>query len=176
MEVKMSEEKKSIFDKAIDAFTNRDEKAAAEAAQKEAEAAQMQAEMARRQAEAAKLQAAAANAEMERLKAEKLRADALAAQQQAEMQRQAQIRAEQAKAAEAARLAAEAAKAAVIKHVWTKEDTYASLAQKYYGSIKEPHWRLIYEHNKSIIGNHPNDIRLGLEIEIPPLPDDLKKK
>jgi len=65
---------------------------------------------------------------------------------------------------------------AVIKHIWTKEDTYADLAFKYYGSIKEPYWRLIYNHNKQIIGNHPNDIRVGLEIEIPPLPEELKKK
>lgn len=65
---------------------------------------------------------------------------------------------------------------AVIKHVWTKEDTYADLAFKYYGSIKEPYWRLIYNHNKQIIGNHPNDIRVGLEIEIPPLPEELKNK
>ncbi len=63
-----------------------------------------------------------------------------------------------------------------IKHVWTSEDTYASLAQKYYGSFEEPYWRLIYEHNKAIIGSHPNDIRVGLEIEIPPLPEELKKK
>ncbi len=61
-----------------------------------------------------------------------------------------------------------------IKHVWTKEDTYASLAQKYYGKFTEPYWRLIYEHNKAIIGDHPNAIRVGLEIEIPPLPDSLK--
>ena len=63
-----------------------------------------------------------------------------------------------------------------IKHVWTKEDTYADLAFKYYGSSKEPYWRLIYNHNKQIIGNHPNDIRVGLEIEIPPLPEELKQK
>lgn len=66
--------------------------------------------------------------------------------------------------------------APAIKHVWTSEDTYADLAFKFYGSIKEPYWRLIYNHNKAIIGNHPNDIRVGLEIEIPPLPDELKKK
>lgn len=64
----------------------------------------------------------------------------------------------------------------VIKHVWTKEDTYADLAFRYYGSIKDPYWRLIYDHNKHIIGDHPNDIRVGLEIEIPPLPPELMKK
>lgn len=88
------------------------------------------------------------------------------------------VRAAQAQeAAQAAARAVEAAKAAaVIKHVWSSEDTYASLAFKYYGSMKEPYWRLIYEHNKAIIGGHPNDIRVGLEIEIPPLPEELKKK
>jgi nucleoid-associated protein YgaU len=70
----------------------------------------------------------------------------------------------------------QAAKAAMIKHVWTSDDTYASLAQKYYGAFTEPYWRLIYEHNKAIIGSHPNAIRVGLEIEIPPLPEELKKK
>ena len=63
----------------------------------------------------------------------------------------------------------------LAKHTWTIEDTYAGLAFKYYGSIQEPYWRLIYEYNKAIIGNNPNDIRVGLEIEIPPLPDNLKK-
>jgi nucleoid-associated protein YgaU len=64
----------------------------------------------------------------------------------------------------------------VIKHVWTKEDTYADLAFKYYGSINEQYWRHIYNHNSHIIGDHPNNIKVGMEIEIPPLPDELKKK
>jgi nucleoid-associated protein YgaU len=82
----------------------------------------------------------------------------------------------QARQAEEAETAAKAAAAAaVIKHVWTSEDTYAGLAFKYYKSIQEPYWRLIYNQNKAIIGNHPNDIRVGLEIEIPPLSEELKK-
>ncbi len=63
-----------------------------------------------------------------------------------------------------------------VKHTWTRKDTYAELAFKYYGSMEEPYWRLIYETNKDIIGNHPNDIKVGLEISIPPLPPELKKK
>ena len=90
----------------------------------------------------------------------------------------ADIRAVQArKAAAVTPPAVPAASAApVVKHVWTSEDTYADLAFKHYGSIKEPYWRLIYNHNKAIIGDHPNNIRVGLEIEIPPLPEELKKK
>lgn len=81
------------------------------------------------------------------------------------------------KAEDRRRAAERAAQAAqTVRHVWTKEDTYASLAQHYYGDFSEPYWRLIYEHNKAIIGDHPNAIRVGLEIEIPPLPESLKKK
>jgi nucleoid-associated protein YgaU len=71
--------------------------------------------------------------------------------------------------------AKKAASAVAVKHVWTKDDTYASLAQEYYGSFQEPYWRLIYEDNKDIIGAHPNNIRVGQEIEIPPLPPELRK-
>jgi len=178
--------KKSLLDAAIDALTDRDEKAAAEAARKEAEE--------KAAAEAARLKAeAAAKAAEEKAKAEEMAArkaaDAKAAAEKFEAERKAaaekaaaEKKAEEQKAAqEMARKYAEAAEARkqaaqVIKHVWGPEDTYASLAFKHYGSIKEPYWRLIYENNKAIIGDHPNAIREGLEIEIPPLPEELKDK
>jgi nucleoid-associated protein YgaU len=169
--------KKNIFDSAIDALTGRDEKAAAEAAKKQAESAQQQAAAAQQQAAAAKIQL-----EQAKIEAEKNRQAAEAAQQNlADFQKQQADKdmwekAQKAQQEHLAGQAAAAAAAAVIKHVWTKDDTYASLAQKYYGSFQEPYWRLIYEHNKAIIGDHPNAIRVGLEIEIPPLPDNLKKK
>ncbi len=111
------------------------------------------------------------NANASKAEADKAAAAAKFAQMQAD--KQAAIKA--AVDFEAAQTAAANA-AAVVKHVWTKDDTYASLAQKYYGSFQEPYWRLIYDHNKAIIGDHPNAIRVGLEIEIPPLPEELKKK
>jgi DNA repair exonuclease SbcCD ATPase subunit len=181
--------KKNIFDRAIDALTDRDEKAAAEAARLEAE---QKAEAARKAAE----EQAKFDAKRAELAAEKARADAEAARKEAqELQKKlddqrvqkerdeqrAELEAARARTAAAAQQAAQAAMAqkaaedAKIKHVWTNEDTYAGLAQKYYGSFSEPYWRLIYNHNKAIIGDHPNAIRTGLEIEIPPLPDELKK-
>lgn len=184
--------KKSFLDAAIDALTNRDEKAAeeaakVEAARKEAEAAQLKAQAAAQAAEAKmKMEEAEAKA-----KAEKAAAEAKAAAEKAAAEAKAAAEKKAAEAAKAKEItekyaasaqamkekaAEEAAiKAATVKHVWGKEDTYASLAFKHYGSIKEPFWRLIYEHNKAIIGDHPNAIREGLEIEIPPLPDELKK-
>lgn len=179
------EQKKNIFDRAFDAISNRDEKAAAEAAKKQAEAAKLEADRAK-----AELEKMKAETEKARLEAEKVRQEADKARQEAdaakkaamdmEMKQRAQdereeLAEERARKSAAAQAAAEAAaKAAVVKHVWTSEDTYASLAQKFYGRFTEPYWRLIYEHNKEIIGHHPNAIRVGLEIEIPPLPDELK--
>jgi nucleoid-associated protein YgaU len=174
------EKKKNIFDSVVDALTNRDEKAAAEAAKQQAEAANQQAEAAKVEMEKAKAEIEQARAEADAAKkaAEDLRVQAMDQQAKAQAQlEEDDRRAELArKAQEASERAAAAAAAAVVKHVWTSEDTYASLAQKYYGSFQEPYWRLIYDHNKAIIGNHPNAIRVGLEIEIPPLPDELKKK
>ena len=133
------EKKKNILDRAVDALSNRDEKAALEAAQREAEAA-------------------------------KKDAAALRARMAAEEQNQAM------KDRIAARQAAVPAGPVIIgKHTIVKGDTYAAIAFKFYGSIKEPFWRYIYEHNKKIIGKHPNDIKLGLEIEIPALTPELKK-
>lgn len=173
--------KKSIFDQAIDALTNRDEKAAEAAKAAEEAAKKAEAETARLAAEA-KAKKDAMAAELAK-KAEEAKKAAEEAAKKAEAELKAKkeqaakdmaAMADKAKAEFAAK--ADAIEKAKIKHVWTKEDTYASLAQKYYGSFKEPYWRLIYEHNKAIIGNHPNDIRLGLEIEIPPLPEELKLK
>jgi len=184
----MAKEKKNIFGKIGDALTNRDEKeaaaaAAAEAAKKEADAVRklatdrMQKEAEARSAEKARL-AAATKAKADAEAKAKLELDQ-AKQKETQERIQKEFAENQAKrAAELkAKQEAEAAeKAKIIKHVWTNEDTYASLAFKHYGSIQEPYWRLIYDHNKAIIGDHPNNIRTGLEIEIPPLPDELKKK
>jgi hypothetical protein len=198
--IKQSEEmmaenkKKNIFGKIGDAFSDRDEKeaaAAAEAAKKAAEAKRVE------ETEKLQKEAEARSAERARLAAEEKAKAEAEAKAKAEAEAKAKLEAEQAKQKETqeriqkefaekqaqraeelkAKQEAEAAeKAKYIKHVWTNEDTYASLAFKHYGSIQEPYWRLIYDHNKAIIGDHPNRIRTGLEIEIPPLPDELKKK
>jgi nucleoid-associated protein YgaU len=57
-------------------------------------------------------------------------------------------------------------------HVWKAEDTYANVAEKYYGSSKN--WRFIYDYNKEIIGDNPNSIQVGAQIIIPVLPDEMK--
>lgn len=182
----MDDDKKNIFDKIGDAFSNRDEKAAAEAAkaeaaqkaaaaQREAATEKMQKEAEERSAKRAREAAEQKAKEEAELKAKESAAKAKATQEriQKEFAESQAKRAEELKQKQEAE-AAERAK--YVKHTWTNEDTYASLAFKHYGSIKEPYWRLIYDHNKAIIGDHPNNIKTGTEIEIPPLPPELQKQ
>ena len=177
----MAEEKKGFFKKLGDKLSNRDE---IEAAEKAAELAKSKAK-----AEAARLARAkdAAKKEATKVKAEaeaKVKAAAeakaeeakknLAKLRQKKMAKETADKVAKRKADREAKKAEEAAK--VVKHVWTNEDTYSSLAFTHYGSIKKPYWWLIYEHNKDIIGDNPNSIKTGTEIEIPPLPAELKDK
>lgn len=190
----MADEKKNIFGRIGDAFSKKDEEAAEEAkqlaeSQAKAEAAReaRKVDALKKQADDAKVQLEKAQAEVEKAKdeASKLRAEQAAAKAKELMEkREAEAAAQKkfmeeaaakAKAEAEAKAKAEAeAKAAIVKHVWTNEDTYSSLAFKHYGSIQKPYWWLIYEHNKAIIGDNPNSIKTGTEIEIPPLPEELK--
>jgi len=161
----MSEEqkKKGLLDKAIDALTNRDEKAAA------AEAAQKAAEAEKKVIEAEK-KVAEAKAKMEQAEKEQKRKEMLA-----EAQKNWAEENERQKAAAAA--AAEAAKPKIIKeHTMTADETLSHLSLKYYGSAVRDYWMVIYEANKDVIGDNPAHVRPGLVVRIPELPESLKKK
>lgn len=160
---------KNIFQKVVNAFTNEDEKAAAQAAALEAAA---KAETLARANLAAKEKAAAdakAAAEAKAAAAAKLLADqkaALAARLQKE-----QEMAEAKKAVEAA----QAAFAALPRVKVGNDDTLSGIALKHYGHATEPYWRLIYNQNKAVIGDNPGMLKVGTELIIPKLPDNLKK-
>lgn len=176
----MTDEKKNLFDKVIDAVTDRDEKAAAEAARIEAAA---KAETEARQKIAAKAAAdtasakAKAEAEARAAAAVKAKAEADAAAKAkaaADALAQAQAAAK-AKAEAEAQAAAKAAWEALPRHVLAAEETLSHIALKYYGHATEPYWRLIYEANKETIGPNPSHVHAGLKLVIPNLPAELKK-
>lgn len=147
----MTEKKKTILDRAIDAVSNRDEKAAAEAARVEAEKA--------------KQEAAALRSKMAAQKANE------------EMKAKAAARAEAQKAfAEKAAAAKAAAAKPVVKYVLKEGDTWTHVALKFFGHATEPYWRPIYEANKAMVGDDYRRIRPGMEIIIPELPEELKNK
>ena len=199
------EKGKNIFQAAMDAVSNRDEKAAIEAAMKRGEELekrieQMQQSAAQNAAKLAEAQKKLADSEkkvteltaqLEKAQAEltSTRSDlamsknAVQTMQQrvnainAELQKQlSEEKAKQVSAAAAA--AAEAAEKAqtIAEHTLKPDESLSHLALKYYGSAYEPYWRVIYEANKAVIGDNPGRVRPGTVLKIPVLPDELKKK
>jgi phage tail protein X len=190
-EINMPEEKKSIFDKAFDAISSRDEKAALEDAQKQLQ--ELQQQLAAAQEEAAKAKNAATQAQSSaHIQSEQATAQAQkaldaankrAAEAEAklrEMQAQIQRTADAQEREEMRKDMAEARQAAapkfIAEHTLAADETLSHLALKYYGHATPPYWQLIYEANKETIGDNPNRVRPGLLIKIPELPAELKDK
>jgi nucleoid-associated protein YgaU len=158
MAKKARKEKKGLLDKAIDAVSSRDEKAAAEEAKGEASAARAKAaheaskrrvtesklERAEKKAEAAQKAAAEAEAKLARAEREK-RADAV-------REKLARPREEMA--------------AATQKRVYVVKsgDSLSKIAKEVYGEAKR--WPEIFEANKDQIKD-PNMIHPGQELKIP---------
>ena len=158
-------DKKGLFSKAVDALSNRDEKAAAEAAQRAESEAKVQAAAAAREAAKAAARAKEAEEKLKAMEAEKAKEKAK------------QDRIEAAKKADEWRAKqAEAAKPKYIaEHKLTATETLSHLSLKYYGSATRPYWMVIYEANKEAIGDNPAHVRVGMTINIPELPEELKK-
>jgi nucleoid-associated protein YgaU len=156
------EQKKNILDQAIDALTNRDEKAAAAAA-----AAKAQADAnAKAAAEANAKNVAAANAKAAADNAAKAAADAKAkAEEEVRAAAYAKAQAE-AKAFADAKAAADAI---LTTHKVVAGETLSDIAMKYYKSSVREKWIKIYEANKAIIGDNPGMIKAGQELKIPKL-------
>lgn len=155
------EEKKGIFGKAVDALSNRDEKEAAEAAKRAEAEARVKAASASREAAKAKAQAAQAEAKLKEMEAEKAK------------EKQQEERVAAAKAAEEWR--AKQAPKMIAEHTLTATETLSHLSLKYYGSATRPYWMVIYEANKEAIGDNPAHVRVGMKLQIPELPEELKK-
>ena len=62
----------------------------------------------------------------------------------------------------------------IAEHTLTADETLSHLALKYYGHATPPYWQLIYEANKTVIGDDPNKVRPGLVLKIPALPDNME--
>lgn len=113
---------------------------------------------------------AKARAEIEAKVAEQ-KAQAVAKAKAAEEAAKAKAAEEAAKAAAAIKAAEEAAKPKFLaEHTVVSGESLSLLSKKYYGSIAQDKWMLIYEANKAIIGDNPNLIRVGQVLKIPVLP------
>lgn len=156
------EKKKSIFDRAIDALSSRDEKAAAEAAAKAKEEAEKIAAEAQARAAIAEQKAAEMAKEVARKEAE---------ERQRAMEEDLKRRRE-----EYQTTAAKPQPKVIAEHKLQPGETFSHLALKYYGHATEPYWKVIVDFNRDIL---PEDIRrtlAGTVIRIPELPEELRKK
>lgn len=64
----------------------------------------------------------------------------------------------------------------IATHKLTADETLSHLSLKYYGHATRDYWMVIYEANKEQIGDNPAHVRVGMEIKIPELPENLKEK
>ncbi len=139
---------------------------------KKIEELQAELEKAKKEAEAAK-SAKAANTALAEKKAEKLQAqlDALKAKDRERVtEKREKILAERKEQIEAAK------KPEVIKeHTVEEGETLSHVALKYYGSATPPYWKFLLEHNTEVLKGNERNVRTGMKLEIPELPDDLKK-
>jgi len=183
MPTEQPKKKKTLFQKAMDALTNRDEKAEAEAAAKQAA---HDAELkAMADAQAAKMAKENAEAEAKKLEEETARKkeQALADQraeeerlQEEEERKRAQMKQQATHEAQAAQAAAAAqAPKFIAEHTVQEGETLSHIALKYYGNATRPYWEVIHTANIETIPN-AGMIKPGQVLNIPELPEDLKKK
>ena len=83
------------------------------------------------------------------------------------------------KAAEERRVKIEAARKPEIiaTHVVDEENpTLSHIALKYYKHATPPYWQYLLEHNTEVLKGSEKNVRVGMELEIPELPEELKDK
>lgn len=63
----------------------------------------------------------------------------------------------------------------IATHTVQPDETLSHIALKYYKSATPPYWKFLLEHNKEVLKGNERNVRAGMELEIPELPDELKK-
>jgi nucleoid-associated protein YgaU len=157
-------EKKGFLDRAIDAISTRDEKAALE----EAEASVKEAEQ-----KAADRQKALADAMLAANAAEKRAAEAEERANKLEVELRKQKYEQMRQAFETRHKVLEENKF-IASHTVEAGETLSHISLEYYGSAAKSHYMAIYEANKDVIGDNPNLIIEGTVLNIPELPEELK--
>jgi nucleoid-associated protein YgaU len=178
------EDKKGLFDKAVDALSSRDEKekisdlqAELAQAKKEAEASQqalknlmnknMAAKVDKREVESEAAASEKKIAELEK-KLEYYRQKDLErlAEQRKKMEEDRQARIDEIMKPKPA--------AVLTTHKVEAGETLSHIALKYYNHATPPYWKLLLEHNTEILKGSEKNVRTGMELVIPELPEELK--
>ena len=80
------------------------------------------------------------------------------------------------KAVEERRAKLESMKKEEVKTIHTVKEgeTLSHIALKYYNHATPPYWKFLLEHNTEILKGNERNVRVGMELEIPELPEELK--
>jgi len=66
------------------------------------------------------------------------------------------------------------AKEAIATHTVADGETLSHIALKYYKHATPPYWQLLLEHNTEVLNGSEKNVRTGMVLEIPELPEELK--
>ncbi|MDY6868147.1 MAG: hypothetical protein SVT56_09615, partial [Chloroflexota bacterium] len=61
-----------------------------------------------------------------------------------------------------------------VHTVESNNQTLSHIALKYYNHATPPYWKYLVEHNKEVLDGSEKNVRMGMKLEIPELPDELK--
>lgn len=61
------------------------------------------------------------------------------------------------------------------EHTVAEGETLSHVALKYYGSATPPYWQFLLKHNEEVLKGNERNVRTGMKLVIPELPDELKK-
>jgi nucleoid-associated protein YgaU len=73
-----------------------------------------------------------------------------------------------------AKLEEKAESKSIATHTVVPGETLSHIALKYYKHATPPYWKHLLEHNSEALQGNEKNLRAGMEIEIPELPEDLK--
>lgn len=124
------------------------------------ESKQMKAEAEKKAAEAEK-KLAELEAKFKGMEAEKSRDEMAEARQKAMDERKAKL--DSIKQAEELKT-----------HVVQEGETLSHIALKYYKHATPPYWKFLLEHNTEVLKGNERNVRAGMELVIPELPEDLQ--
>jgi nucleoid-associated protein YgaU len=180
------EEKKGLFGKAVDALSSRDEKEKISDLQAELAKAKKEAEASKQALKNVMNQNVAAKVDKREVENEAKAAEKKIAELEKKLeyfrqkdlerlaeQRKKMLEDRQARIQENLKPAA----APVMKtHKVESGETLSHIALKYYKHATPPYWKLLLEANTEVLKGSEKNVRTGMELVIPELPEELKDK
>jgi septal ring factor EnvC (AmiA/AmiB activator) len=173
----MAEEKdkKGFLGKAMDAFSSKDEKEEISKLEEELAKAKKEAEASKKAIKSlldqnVESKQDKAEAEKKAKEAEKRVTDLRSRLGQHEMKE----REERVSKIKAIRENLEKPKIITVHTVESNNQTLSHIALKYYNHATPPYWKYLVEHNKEVLDGSEKNVRMGMKLEIPELPDELK--